>query len=242
MAINFGPANDYNVFVFDNISLSNTDAEGRVAAGGDAALSNYGIGAWISPLPPAGTDPSFVVGGTLNVSNGSNASGNTVISPDSTVIQYTMGNPNGSLIIDTPIAFAEAELYLKCASQFWRSLEPNGTGEVLFGQLNLTGTDNVLNIFRFDSTDIYDTGLSLNQLNGINIIAPTDSTILINVDGEDVQYGSYQIFRNGNTASRENARKICGITPTRLSGLTALPQFTALYWLLSPQPTRLTAR
>ncbi len=213
-----------------------------MAAGGDAALSNYGIGAGISPLPPAGTDPSFVVGGTLNVSNGSNASGNTVISPDSTVIQYTMGNPNGSLIIDTPIAFAEAELYLKCASQFWRSLEPNGTGEVLFGQLNLTGTDNVLNIFRFDSTDIYDTGLSLNQLNGINIIAPTDSTILINVDGEDVQYGSYQIFRNGNTASRENARKICGITPTRLSGLTALPQFTALYWLLSPQPTRLTAR
>lgn len=208
MAINFGPANDYNVFVFDNISLSNTDAEGRVAAGGDATLSNYGIGAGISPLPPAGTDPSFVVGGTLNVSNGSNASGNTVISPDSTVIQYTMGNPNGSLIIDTPIAFAEAELYLKCASQFWRSLEPNGTGEVLFGQLNLTGTDNVLNIFRFDSTDIYDTGLSLNQLNGINIIAPTDSTILINVDGEDVQYGSYQIFRNGNTASRENARKI----------------------------------
>lgn len=208
MAINFGPANDYNVFVFDNISLSNTDAEGRVAAGGDATLSNYGIGAGISPLPPAGTDPSFVVGGTLNVSNGSNASGNTVISPDSTVIQYTMGTPNGSLIIDTPIAFAEAELYLKCASQFWRSLEPNGTGEVLFGQLNLTGTDNVLNIFRFDSTDIYDTGLSLNQLNGINIIAPTDSTILINVDGEDVQYGSYQIFRNGNTASRENARKI----------------------------------
>ncbi len=208
MAINFGPANDYNVFVFDNISLSNTDAEGRVAAGGDATLSNYGIGAGISPLPPAGTDPSFVVGGTLNVSNGSNASGNTVISPDSTVIQYTMGNPNGSLIIDTPISFAEAELYLKCASQFWRSLEPNGTGEVLFGQLNLTGTDNVLNIFRFDSTDIYDTGLSLNQLNGINIIAPTDSTILINVDGEDVQYGSYQIFRNGNTASRENARKI----------------------------------
>ena len=36
MAINFGLANEYNVFVFGNMSLSNTDAEGRVAVGGNA--------------------------------------------------------------------------------------------------------------------------------------------------------------------------------------------------------------
>lgn len=71
MAINFGLANDYNVFVFGNLSLSNTDAEGRVAVGGNAVLSNYGVGAGITPLPPAGTDPSFVVGGAINVSGGS---------------------------------------------------------------------------------------------------------------------------------------------------------------------------
>lgn len=55
MAINFGLANDYNVFVFGNLSLSNTDAEGRVAVGGNATLSNYGIGAGIVPLPPPST-------------------------------------------------------------------------------------------------------------------------------------------------------------------------------------------
>ena len=32
--------------------ISNTDAEGRVAVGGNATLSNYGVGAGISPLPP----------------------------------------------------------------------------------------------------------------------------------------------------------------------------------------------
>lgn len=133
MAINFGLANDYNVFVFGNLSLSNTDAEGRVAVGGNAVLSNYGVGAGITPLPPAGTDPSFVVGGAVNVSGGSNASGNTVISPTSTVINYTMGNPNGALTTGTPIDFAEAERYLKCASLFWGSLETNGTGTVVFG-------------------------------------------------------------------------------------------------------------
>ena len=118
MAISFGVANAYNVFVFGNMSLSNTDAEGRVAVGGNAVLSNYGIGASILPLPPANTDASFVVGGDLNVSAGSNASGNTVIAPAGTVINYTMGNPNGSLITGTPIDFAEAERYLKCASIF----------------------------------------------------------------------------------------------------------------------------
>ena len=226
MAINFGLANEYNVFVFGNMSLSNTDAEGRVAVGGNAVLSNYGIGANITPLPPANTDPSFVVNGDVNVSAGSNASGNTVISPTSNVIQYTMGNPNGSLIVGTPIDFAEAERYLKCASVFWSTLAQNGTGTVVFGQLNLTGTDETLNVFRFDSQNIYGSGTSLNQLNGINIIAPVNSTILITVDGANIQYGSYQIFRNGVAASRTNARKILWNFP---SALTWSNSTTAIY-------------
>ena len=53
MAFNFGLANNYNVFVLGDMNLSNTDAEGRVAVGGNATLSNYGIGSGIIPLPPA---------------------------------------------------------------------------------------------------------------------------------------------------------------------------------------------
>lgn len=217
MAINFGSAGEYNVFVFGNLSLSNTDAEGRVAVGGNATLSNYGVGASILPLPSSGSDASLVVNGDLDVSAGSNACGNTIVSPSSTVINYTMGNPNGSLLTATPIDFAEAERYLKCASIFWSGLVPNGTGSVVFGQLNLTGIDETLNIFRFDSTNIYGTGLALNQLNGINIIAPAGSTILITVDGPNILYGSYQIFRNGIAASRADACKILWNHPDALT-------------------------
>ena len=174
MAFNFGLANDYNVFVFGDMNLSNTDAEGRVAVGGNATLSNYGIGSGIIPLPPANTDPSFVIDGNVNVTAGSNASGNTVVNPGSTIINYTMGNPNGLFIAGTPIDFIEAERYLKCASNFWSALAPNGTGEVIFNQLNLTGTDETLNIFSLDSSNLYGTGISLAQLNGINIIAPLE--------------------------------------------------------------------
>lgn len=217
MAINFGLANDYNVFVFGNLSLSNTDAEGRVAVGGNAILSNFGVGAGITPLPLTNTDPSFVVDGDINVTAGSNASGNTVINPNSNVINYTMGNPNGQFVMGTPIDFMAAEQYLKCASAFWSTLMPNGTGQVIYGQLNLTGTDESLNIFSLDSGNLFGTGLSLAQLNGINIIAPLDSTILINVDGTIIQYGSYQIFRNGTAATREHARRILWNFPQALS-------------------------
>ena len=226
MAFNFGLANDYNVFVFGDMSLSNTDAEGRVAVGGNATLSNYGVGANITPLPPANTDPSFVIGGNVNVTAGSNASGNTVVDPSSTIINYTMGNPNGLLIEGTPIDFAEAERYLKCASNFWSTLVPNGTGEVVYNQLNLIGTDETLNVFSLDSGNLYGTGISLAQLNGINIIAPLSATILINVDGTAIQYGSYQIFRNGTAATRENARRILWNFP---QALTWSNSTTAIY-------------
>lgn len=194
--------------------------------GGKATLINYGVGANISPIPPFGTDASFVVNGDIDVINGSNASGNTVISPTSNVINYTMGNPNGSLITGAPIDFVEAERYLKCASAFWAELTANGTGEVIFGQLNLTASDPTLNIFNFDANNIYGTGIALNQLNGINIIAPIESTILINVFGTNIQYGSYQIFRNSSAATRTNARSIVWNYP---EALTWSNSTTAIY-------------
>lgn len=226
MATNFGLANLYNVFVLGNMNMSNTDAEGRVAAGGNVTLSNYGVGAGISPLPPAGTDASLVIDGSVNISGGSNASGNTVVNPASTITAYTMGNPNGSLTTGTPIDFSEAGRYLKCASAWWGALAPNGTGAVLFGQLTLTGVDGALNIFQLDAANVYGSGLSLAQLNGINIVAPASSTILINITGPAIQFGSYQIFRNGLTATRDDAHRILWNFP---DALTWSNSTTAIY-------------
>ena len=156
----------------------------------------------------------------------SNASGNTVIGPDSVIVNYTMGNPNGALVSGSPIDFLEAERYLTCASGFWGALPANTSGEVVFGQLNLQGADETLNVFTFDSTNIYGTGQALNQLNGINIIAPLSSTILINVTSPAIQFGSYQIFRNGITATRTNARRILWNFP---DALTWSNSTTAIY-------------
>ncbi|MEI3580794.1 MAG: choice-of-anchor A family protein [Acutalibacteraceae bacterium] len=167
----------------------------------------------MSPCPTMGSAPGFprcrlpvpTLPSSLTAASifpgGSNASGNTVVNPASTITAYTMGNPNGSLTTGTPIDFSEARRYLKCASAWWGALAPNGTGAVLFGQLTLTGIDGALNIFQLDAANVYGSGLSLAQLNGINIVAPASSTILINITGPAIQFGSYQIFRNGLTAT-----------------------------------------
>lgn len=126
----------------------------------------------------------------------------------------------------TPIDFTEAERYLKCASLYWATLAPNGVGEVVFGQLNLLGTDEFLNVFSFDSFDIYGSGTALNQLNGINIVAPLNSTILITIYGINIQFASHQIFRNGVAATREQARKILWNFP---EALTWSNSTTAIY-------------
>lgn len=226
MAINFGVAGNYNVFVFQDINLSNTDAEGRVAVGGNATLLNTGVGSAIIPLPPFGTDDTFIIGGDVNVTNGSNASGNTVRSLTSTVINYTMGNPNGAFITGEPIDFATEAAYLECASIFWGELSPNGTGDVAFGTLTLTGVNPNLNIFEINSTNVEGSGLSLNMLVGINIVAPMNSTILINVTGPNIAFGMYQIFRNGVAATRTDARRIVWNFP---EALTWTNSTTAIY-------------
>ena len=97
---------------------------------------------------------------------------------------------------------------------------------MLFGQLTLTGIDGALNIFQLDAANVYGSGLSLAQLNGINIVAPASSTILINITGPAIQFGSYQIFRNGLTATRDDAHRILWNFP---DALTWSNSTTAIY-------------
>ena len=70
--------------------------------------------------------------------------------------------------------------------------------------LELEGTNTDLNIFWFDANNINGTGKKLTDLTSIKIFVPAGSTVLINVGGTNIQFGSYQIFVNGVAADRDD--------------------------------------
>ena len=47
---NLGIANDFNIFVFGDHTQSNVDSEGRVAVGGNATYTDYGVGSSVAPI------------------------------------------------------------------------------------------------------------------------------------------------------------------------------------------------
>ena len=64
---NLGPAGDFNVFVFGDNNQTSSDAEGRVAVGGNA---NFGSGYTVAALAP-GNNYNLIVGGNLTTQSNS---------------------------------------------------------------------------------------------------------------------------------------------------------------------------
>src|ERR1041384_7871243 len=61
-----GPIDTWSIVVNGDLTQSNTDAEGRVAAGGNVTLSSYGVA---SALPADASRVDLVAGGNLGGSN-----------------------------------------------------------------------------------------------------------------------------------------------------------------------------
>ena len=70
---------EYNLFTIGDVVQSDVDWQGRGAIGGNATLTNFGIGKNILPLPKFGSDATLVVRGNLTWNSGTNFAGNTVM-------------------------------------------------------------------------------------------------------------------------------------------------------------------
>lgn len=64
---NLGPAGDFNVFVFGDNNQTSSDAEGRVAVGGNV---NFGSGYTVAALAPS-NNYNLIVGGNLTTQSNS---------------------------------------------------------------------------------------------------------------------------------------------------------------------------
>jgi hypothetical protein len=88
-ALNLGTAGNYNVFVFNDYSGSDSDVEGALAAGGNVTLQNYGVGGTLS----ADSGDVLVAGGDLTYTNGKINNGNAVVGGSASL--SGIGVPNG---------------------------------------------------------------------------------------------------------------------------------------------------
>lgn len=170
-AASLGAASDYNVFVFGDLDQSNTDVEGRVAAGGNATLTNFYAG---MAMPSSGnTGNGLLVGEDLTFTNGT-VKGNVTYGGNANLTNVTVNGVVSQQ--DSSNFFAEAETYLKNLSTSLSQLVATGATQLQSGGVFLSGTQTGLNIFN----------LSVNDLLGANTLqidAPTGSTVVVNIAG-----------------------------------------------------------
>lgn len=172
-AVGFGAASPFNVFVFEGMTESNVDSEGRVAVGGNAFLTNFGVGSAFSSNPSSAGN-SLVVGGNLSYSGGEVHFGNVVYGG---LLSGTPAVPNGTLTQSGgAVDFTATRNSLVAYSTYWAGLASTGATSYPYGAVNLVGTDANLNIFDLSGADLASAW-------GVTIDAPAGSTVLVNIDG-----------------------------------------------------------
>lgn len=172
-AANATVATDYNVFIFNNFSETNSEVNGAAAAGGNVSFTSSSVGV---DLPSGYTGASLVAGGNLTYTNGQVFHGDVRVVGSHTTSGFNV--LNGSLSTGpSPVNFATEAVRLTNISTALAALGANGSvGSPWGGALSFTGTDSAVNVF----------SLTTAQLSGANqfiVNIPTGSVALFNVSG-----------------------------------------------------------
>ena len=182
MSSGLGLAGDFNLFVRGDLTLMNSDAEGRVAAGGNVTLASYQVGGGLGNSN--GSRDDLIGGGNVDFQNGQVANGNLVYG--GSLIPPGPSIPNGTAGQGMPIDFAGEFASLQSTSAALAAVAPNGTTTVQYGAITLVGTDPTVNVFRVAGSD-------MSNANGLTIDVPQGSTAIVNVDSSTVTMQNFAI-------------------------------------------------
>jgi choice-of-anchor A domain-containing protein len=171
-AYDLGEASQFNALFLSDMDAFNSDAEGRVAAGGHLSLQNYGIG---DKLLPDNTRDDLIAGHDLDFTNGQVFGGNIVYGDVGNL--KGVGTPNGGVRQQAdllPVADIAQDLAAKSVA--WGAEGPNGKTYVRYSSLHLTGKHPQLDVFTV-------TPEQLATAKSIKMVTPFGATVLINVPG-----------------------------------------------------------
>ncbi|WFB35466.1 choice-of-anchor A family protein [Kiritimatiellota bacterium B12222] len=186
-----GEAQNFNAVIFGDLTAENADTEGRLAVGGNASIpSSYSVGhSVIGPQNPQsnGTRNDLVVKGDVtlpagyvtvnfgNVQVGGSVSGTGVFSQLAPNASYS----NVSNFENDIFNFTAVESMVRSYSSYWSTLSSSGSVTDLEYELQLSGSNPMLNVFNVTADEW--------ATNGARYIdVPEGATTLINISGEMV--------------------------------------------------------
>mgnify|MGYP005847670249 CR=1 FL=1 len=175
-SIDLMEAEGFNLFIFEDLVQPSSDTEGKVAVGGNATLSNYSVG---DKLPPNSGDV-LIVGGNLLFTSGAVLHGNVVYGTATNLPIYAV-SVDGTISQGNPIDFAAAEINLKSLSSDLSNYSSNGTTDIQWNNITLTGTDPLFNVFDLNGSD-------LSSAWGMTINVPNGSVVLVNISGTTINW------------------------------------------------------
>jgi len=189
----FLEASDFNVFVRNGFSGQNSDVQGRLAAGGNFTVQNYGIGDHLAGF----TGDSLIVGGEFSFSNGQVFNGN-VVTADTTPSAPGMNILNGTMHSGTSPSIIIPTLMteLVARSGYIGSLSANGTTNFSFGSLNLSGGTGTTRIYNV-------TAAQLSAANSFTIDAPAGTTAVVNISGANASFQNAGFSLTGGLTSNK---------------------------------------
>jgi len=172
-------AQGFNAFVQGDFTAQYTDIQGRLAAGGNVDLQNYGLA---STLTLASEEISFVAGGDINFTEGQVYSGSVEAGGSTAGFSQLIGlapgatvSSNGPISVDFDAQFDG----LNAFSESLSTLEANTTIDYLSYGVSLHGDcESDLQVFNIDG----DAFLAANVF--MLECIPSDATVVFNIDGE----------------------------------------------------------
>lgn len=177
--ISLGIANDYNQFIFSNVTLNDSTAEGKVAYGGTAQLTNVDIATALS-CPNA--DYTLIIGGAgaSNYDGGTVASGNAIINGSLTQsnVNFGCGTFESGELLD----FGDAIDEITDISNDIGNLKPDEEITEDECELILNAPNSDINFYMIEASRL-DNGTDPDNWCALTINAPCGATVLINVAG-----------------------------------------------------------
>lgn len=184
----FGEIGSYNVFVINSAALTSSDAQGKIAIGNKADISNgFSIGDQLALQNPP--ENILIAGDTLIYNGGIVYNGNVVYGEYADITSLDI--PDGELFQGNPLDFSDLALQAAGIARQWKSIASNGEVDFTANKLTLSGNDPNLNVFSVDGSD-------LNAANNMEIITPSGATVLVNINGDSISWSGGLSLQGGN--------------------------------------------